>query len=182
MGERAAVRQEAPAARADSAAGGAGMAQAWRLMQLDRPAEAAAAFRAVLASGAAKDRQDAAYGLSLANLRLGLTSAAEIAASAAPQTDARVSEISVEIITQRIRAAYDSGNYSDALIGLDARARMAPEQTDLMMLRGWSYYHLLRYEEAARLFEAVAASGHDEALSALGVLEGTLEAGRSGKI
>jgi cellulose synthase operon protein C len=176
-GERAAVRQEAPAGRAESAAGGAGMAQAWRLMQLDRPTEAAAAFRAVLASGNAKDRQDAAYGLSLANLRLGLTADADIAASAAPQTDARVSEISLTILTQRIRGAYNAGNYSDALIGLDARARIAPEETDLMILRGWSYYHLLRYEEAARLFEAVAASGHDEALSALGVVKAALESG-----
>jgi cellulose synthase operon protein C len=177
MNERATGRQEAPTARAESAAGGVDMAQAWRLMQLDRPTEAAAAFRAVLASGDAKDRQDAAYGLSLANLRLGLTSAAEIAASAAPQTDKRISEISVEMITQRIHAAYNSGNYSDALIGLDARARIAPEQTDLMILRGWSYYHLLRYEEAARLFEAIAASGHDEALSALGVVKAALESG-----
>jgi cellulose synthase operon protein C len=177
MDERAAVRQEAPAARAESAAGGAGMAQAWRLMQLDRPTEAAAAFRAILASGAARDRQDAAYGLSLANLRLGLTSAAEIAASAAPQTDKHISEIGVEIITQRIHAAYNSGNYSDALIGLDARARIAPEQTDLMILRGWSYYHLLRYEEAVRLFEAVAASGHDEALAALGIVKAALVSG-----
>jgi hypothetical protein len=177
MNERATGRQEAPTARAESAAGGVDMAQAWRLMQLDRPTEAAAAFRAVLTSGDAKDRQDAAYGLSLANLRLGLTSAAEIAASAAPQTDKRISEISVEIITQRIHAAYNSGNYSDALIGLDARARIAPEQTDLMILRGWSYYHLLRYEEAARLFEAIAASGHDEALSALGVVKAALESG-----
>ena len=177
MNERAAGRHEAPTARAESAAGGVDMVQAWRLMQLDRPTEAAAAFRAVLTSGDAKDRQDAAYGLSLANLRLGLTSAAEIAASAAPQTDKRISEISVEIITQRIHAAYNSGNYSDALIGLDARARIAPEQTDLMILRGWSYYHLLRYEEAARLFEAIAASGHDEALSALGVVKAALESG-----
>jgi len=177
MGERAAVRQAAPATRAKCASGGAGMAKAWCLMQLNRPTEAAAAFRAVLASGDTKGRQDAAYGLSLANLRLGLTADADIAASAAPQTDARVSEIGLAILTQRIRAAYNAGNYSDALIGLDARARLAPEQTDLMMLRGWSYYHLLRYEEATRLFEAVAASGHDEALSALGVVKGALGRG-----
>jgi hypothetical protein len=180
-GERAAVLQAAPAARAESAAGGAGMAQAWRLMQFDRPTEAAAVFRAVLASGNAKDRQDAAYGLSLANLRLGLTTDADIAASAAPQTDARVSEVGLAILTQRIRAAYNASNYSDALIGLDARARIAPEQTDLMMLRGWSYYHLLRYEEAARLFDALAASGHDEALSALGIVKAALGGGGGGR-
>ena len=61
--------------------------------------------------------------------------------------------------------------------GLDARARIAPEQTDLMILRGWSYYHLLRYEEAVRLFEAVAASGHDEALAALGIVRAALVSG-----
>jgi cellulose synthase operon protein C len=153
---------------------GVAISQAWGLMQLDRPAEAAAAFRAILSNGPSTERGDAAYGLSLANLRLGLATDAEIAAQAAPQTNARVSEIGLEILTQRIRAAYNAGDYAGALNGLDARTRVAPEQIDLMMMRGWSYYHLTRYEEAARLFEAVAASGHDEALSALGVAKAAL--------
>lgn len=181
-GDQVAVRQSAPTARTGCASGGAArMAQAWCLMQLDRPTEAATAFRAVLASGNSKERRDAAYGLSLANLRLGLTAEADIAASAAPQSNTRVGELSLAILTQRIRAAYNAGNYTEALIGLDARARIAPEQIDLMMLRGWSYYHLLRYEEAARLFEAVAASGHDEALSALGVVKTALGVGGAGR-
>jgi Flp pilus assembly protein TadD len=123
-----------------------------------------------LATGTTKVRQDASYGLSLANLQLGLTSDADIAASASPQTNRRVQEMGLAILTQRIRAAYTAGNYADALIDLDVRARAAPEQTDLMMLRGWSYYHLQRFDEAAQVFEAVAASGNDEALSALGVV------------
>ena len=74
---------------------------------------------------------------------------AEIAAQAAPQTNARVSEIGLDA-TRRIRAAYNAGDYAGALNGLDARTRVAPGQgADLMMMRGWSYYHLTRYEEAA---------------------------------
>jgi cellulose synthase operon protein C len=175
--ERGASRQAAPAARAECGSGRVGIGQAWCLMQLGRPAAAAAAFRAVLAKGSSKDRQDAAYGLSLADVSLGLTADADIAISAAPQTNARVSEISLAILTQRIRTAYAAGNYADALVGLGARTRFAPETTDLMMLRGWSYFHLLRYEEAAQVFEAVAASGHDEAVLALGVVKGALGGG-----
>jgi cellulose synthase operon protein C len=166
-GERAAVRQAAPAARAECARGGAGTTQGWCLMQLDRPTEAAAAFRALLATGSAKERSDAAYGLSLAYLRLGLTAQADIAASAAPKTDERVSQIRLAVLTQQIQAAYNAGDYSDALIDLDARARLAPEEAGMMSLRGWSYFHLQRYEEAERLFEALVASGDQEAVSAL---------------
>jgi len=176
--ERAAARQDTPAARGDCASGTAGMTQAWCLMQRDRPAEAAAAFRAVLASGSPKDRADAAYGLSLADLRQGLTADAEVAASAAPQTEARASQVSLDILTQRIGAAFRAGNYAEALTALDARARITPETTDLMMMRGWSYYHLHRYDEAARLFEAVAATGYDGALQALDVAKAALGNGR----
>jgi tetratricopeptide (TPR) repeat protein len=166
-GERAAVRRSAPAARGEWAQGAAGTAQAWRLMQLDRPTEAAAAFRAMLATGSARERSDAAYGLSLAYLKLGLTTEADTAASAAPQTNERVSEIRLAVLGQRIQAAYNAGDYTDALIDLDSRARLAPELTYLMSLRGWSYYHLERYEEAERLFEALVASGNQDAVSAL---------------
>jgi hypothetical protein len=64
------------------------------------------------------------------------------------------------------------------VIDLDIRAHMAPEQTDLMMLRGWSYFHLHRLDEAARVFEAVAATGQDAAISALGTVQAALRAGR----
>ena len=67
-------------------------------------------------------------------------------------------------------------NTREALIDLDARARMAPEPIDLMMLRGWSYFHLFRYVEARRVWEALAATGHDEATTALAVLEARIRA------
>jgi cellulose synthase operon protein C len=177
--ERPANRETAPASGQD-ASGGAGLERAWRLMKLDRPAEAAAAFRAKLATANSKERQEAAYGLSLANLRMGLTDEADVASRAAPQTSARVGEIRLAILTQRIRTAYGAGAYADALAGLDIRAGLANEQIDLMVLRGWSYYHLQRYEEAVRVFEAIAASGHDEALSALGIARSAAHRGGRG--
>ena len=141
-----------PAVAAAPGAGsvdGPALTHGWRLMQLDRPSEAVIAFKAALAGGAAKQRQDAAYGLSLAYLRLGLIADASAASSQSPQNGARGGELRVDILTQRIRAAYEFGHYDEALIGLDARSRLAPEETDLMMLRGWSYYHLHRYRESA---------------------------------
>ena len=146
---------------------GGGMAGAWCMMQLDRPAEAVTRFRAVLSNGSAKDRQDAAYGLSLAYLRLGLTSEAAAASSQAPQPGGRVKELSTAILTQRILADYQAGRYADALIGLDSRAHLAPEQTDLLILRGWCYFHLHRYGESKQVFTAAAATGRADAASAL---------------
>jgi tetratricopeptide (TPR) repeat protein len=167
-------RTSAPGAGCGST--GAGMSQAWCLMQLDRPGEAALAFRAILSTGTSKERQDAAYGLSLAELRAGLTADAEVAGSAARQPDARVRDLRLALVTQRITEAYNAGSYADALIYLDARARMQPEPVNLMKLRGWSYFHLRRYEEATRIFEAVvASSGDEDALSALNVVKAALK-------
>jgi tetratricopeptide (TPR) repeat protein len=143
------------------------MAGAWCMMRLNRPAEAVTRFRAVLSNGSAKDRQDAAYGLSLAYLRLGLTSEAAAASSQAPQPGGRVKELSTAILTQRIVADYQAGRYADALIGLDSRAHLVPEQTDLLILRGWCYFHLNRYDESKQVFTAAAATGRADAASAL---------------
>jgi tetratricopeptide (TPR) repeat protein len=140
-------------------------------MQLDRPAAAVEAFRLSLASGAAKERQDAAYGLAQAYLRLGLPVTADNTAALSPQSDERSRDLKLSILTARIRQAYDIGRYGEALIGLDSRAAIAPEPADLMSLRGWSYFQLQRYDEARRVFEALAAAGHEGALSALSVVQ-----------
>jgi hypothetical protein len=136
-------------------------------MKLDRAAEAATAFRDALSRGSAKDRQSAAYGLSLAYMRLGLLDQAAAASTQAPLPGGQARQLNTAISTQRIIADYQAGRYSEALIGLDARSGVAPEQTDLLMVRGWSYYHLLRYREARQVFEAVAATGNAEARSAI---------------
>lgn len=171
-------RPAAPMAATSSGRGGCagGLAGGWCLMKLDRPSEAVIAFQNALASGSAQQRQDAAYGLSLAYLRLGLTSQAAAASTQASQPTGRARELNLSILTQRILSDYQGGRYSEALMGLDSRARLAPEQTDLLMVRGWSYFHLQRFAEARRVFEAVAATGNS---AAAGAVEAVREATRS---
>lgn len=147
-----------------------GLAGGWCLMGLDRPAEAAIAFQSATTSGSIKDRQDAAYGLSLAYLRLGLTSQASIASTQAPLPAARARDLNLSILTQHIISDYQAGRYAAVLTGLDTRATLAPEQTDLLLLRGWSYYHLQRFAESRRVFEALAAAGNPDAVQGLAAI------------
>ncbi len=162
-------RRAAPAAPSSARQGGCagGVAAGWCLMKLDRPLEAVTAFRNALSSGSARDRQDAAYGLSLAYLRLGLTAQAAAASTQAPLPSGRARELTLAILNQRIIADYQAGRYAEALTGLDTRAGLVPEQTDLLMVRGWSYFHLQRFTEARRVFEAVAATGNSAAAAAV---------------
>ncbi|RFB78774.1 cellulose synthase [Methylovirgula sp. 4M-Z18] len=145
---------------------GSDLAGGWCLMNLHRDAQAAEVFRHVATAGSAKDRPEAAYGLSLADLRMGLTSQAASATTEAPQTAPRAKELNVAVLTQRANAEYEAGHYAQALSDLDKRAHLVPEQPDLRMLRGWSYYHLNRFDEAEQTFEALAAAGFPKADSA----------------
>jgi Flp pilus assembly protein TadD len=140
-------------------------------MDLNRPAEAAIAFEIALLSTSAKTREDAAYGASLANLRSGVTDRASVAAAAAPMSNKRRAELTLSILTQQATAAYTDGRYVEAILALDERARLAPEQTDLMMLRGWSYYKLGRYPDARRIFQAVANTGVADATNGLAAVQ-----------
>jgi len=143
----------------------------WCLMDLNRPAEAAVAFEIALLSASAKTREDAAYGATLANLRTGVTDRASVAASAAPMSKKRQAELNLSILTQQATGAYTDGRYVEAILALDERARHAPEQTDLMMLRGWSYFKLGRYPEARRIFSAVAQTGVADAQNGLAAVQ-----------
>lgn len=128
----------------------------WCLMELDRPAEAVVAFnRATTAGGASPTTSEAAYGKSLAYLRLGLTDEGAVAAAQAPQTRQRRIDLGEQILNQRAIAAYQAGRYNEALILMNERNRLVPETYDLMMLRGWAYLNLGRFDEARQLFEAV---------------------------
>ncbi len=152
---------------AGSLSAGAALTHGWCLMELNRPAQAVDHFSRALQSGSENTRSQAAYGLSLAYIRLGLADEAAIAAAAAPITNRQAVELEIAILTQKATSAYDIGDYRRALDALDARARYAPERNDLLTLRAWSYYHLRRYREAERIFEAVAATGYGDAVAGL---------------
>lgn len=139
----------------------------WCLMDMNRPMEAADAFEIALKSPSRNVREDAAYGQSLAYLRLGLTKSAAVAATKSPQRPERSSELQVAILANRALSAFDSQRYREAIVYLDQRAMLQPEPTDLMVLRGYAMLKLGMMGDARRLFEAVAATGNRDGLKGL---------------
>ena len=126
----------------------------WCLMAMSRPQEASAAFDHALAAKGAK-RDDAAYGKSLALLRSKSTDEAASTAQSANLSPQRRNEIGVEVLTQRAQAAFRANRFAETLALLDQRAAFAPEQRDLLMMRGWSLYHMKNYAAAKSVFTAV---------------------------
>ncbi|WP_377297186.1 cellulose synthase [Rhizobium sp. SGZ-381] len=136
----------------------------WCLMDLNRPLEAVQAFEAALKSPSAAIREDAAYGQSLAYLRLGLTDNAAVAATKAPQRPARAAELQVSILGNRALSAFQAGRYREALVYLDQRAALKTETTDLMVLRAYAYQELGISAGARQIFEVLAETGNKDAL------------------
>lgn len=134
----------------------------WCLMELNRPLEAVAAFDHAIEKGGASSREEAAYGKTLAYLRKDLTAQAAMAAAEAPQTSARRVELQATILAQRAVAAYRNGRYVEVILALGERGRIVPEQNDLMLIKGWSYYKLGRYNDAEQIFRAVQRTGFSE--------------------
>ncbi len=141
--------------------------QGWCLMDANRPAEALKAFGAALAGGQSTVRSDAAYGQSLAYLRMGLTDNAAVSATKSGMDKTKATELQIAILTDRALAAYNNGQYEKALILLDQRARFATERNDLMVIRGYAYLNLKRYAEAVQVFEGPASTGHRDAVRGL---------------
>jgi len=146
------------------------LTRGWCLMELNRPIEAADAFDVALRTSYGQVAQDAAYGKTLAYLRAGLTDQAAASAAQTSQAVPRAIELKTEILTQRAIGSYNDGRYVETLLMLDERSRIAPEQNDLMMMRGWSYFHLRRWNDAKTIFVAVAGTGSREAQRALATL------------
>jgi tetratricopeptide (TPR) repeat protein len=146
--------------------GDSALTRGWCLMEINRPLEAVAAFDQAIATGSSRAREEAAYGKSLAYLRKNLTSEAAIAAADAPQTRERRVELGASILTQRALAAYRDGRYVETLLALSERARIVPEQNDLLLIRGWSYLKLGRYDDAEKVFRAVQQTGYSEEAAA----------------
>lgn len=143
------------------------LSRGWCLMDINRPMEAISAFETALQSPVRKDREDAAYGQSLAYLRAGLSSNAAVAATKAPQNRQRAAELQMAILADRALSAFDAGRYRETLIYLDQRAQLQQERIDLMVLRGYSYFNLKMYGDATRIFEAAAATGSRDAARGL---------------
>jgi tetratricopeptide (TPR) repeat protein len=87
-------------------------------------------------------------------------------AAEAPQTRERRVELGASILTQRALAAYRDGRYVETLMALSERARIVPEQNDLLLIRGWSYVRLGRYNDAEKVFRAVQQTGYSEEAAA----------------
>ncbi|TCU15402.1 cellulose synthase [Rhizobium sullae] len=135
------------------------LSRGWCLMDLNRPMEAVAAFERALQGSQRRTREDAAYGQSLAYLRVGLSNNAAVAATRAPQSRERAAELQVAILADRALAAYGAKRYRETLIYLDQRAQIKRETVDLMVLRGYCYLNLKMYGDAGRIFTAAAATG-----------------------
>ncbi|MET3854265.1 hypothetical protein ABIE40_001354 [Rhizobium sp. OAE497] len=166
----AAVQQTARAPRgcattidASMLSPGDALTRGWCLMDLNRPMEAIAAFETALKSPARQNREDAAYGQSLAYLRAGLSNNAAVSATRAPQNRQRAAELQVAILADRALSAYGAKRYRETLIYLDQRAQLKQETIDLMVLRGYCYLNLKMYGDATRVFEAAAATGSKDA-------------------
>jgi tetratricopeptide (TPR) repeat protein len=136
------------------------LSRGWCLMDLNRPMEAIEAFEVALTGPAGKVREDAAYGQSLAYLRAGLANNAAVAAAKAPLSHQRAAELQVAILADRALTAFAAKRYQETLIYLDQRAQLQQERIDLMVLRGYCYLNLKMYDDAERIFNAVAATGN----------------------
>ncbi|MEI2298667.1 cellulose synthase [Ensifer sp. MJa1] len=153
----------------------AALTRGWCLMDLNRPLEAAEAFEVALQAPASQIREDAAYGQSLAYLRAGLTSKAAVSATKSTQSRGRIDELQTAILADRAIAAFDAKRYREALLFLDQLGQISTRRQDLMVLRGYSYMNLKRFEEARRVFEALAATGNRDAMQGLAAVEATQE-------
>ncbi len=136
-------------------------------METNRPAEALKAFEAAIEGGQSTVKSDAAYGQSLAYLRMGLTDHAAVSATKSSMDRPRATELQVSILADRAVSAFQSKRYAETLLLLDQRARLADERTDLMVLRGYSYLAMRRYGEAAQIFESLTAIGNQDGIKGL---------------
>ncbi|MDH7802022.1 MULTISPECIES: cellulose synthase [unclassified Rhizobium] len=139
----------------------------WCLMGTNRPAEALKAFESAIEGGQSTVKSDAAYGQSLAYLRMGLTDHAAVSATKSRMDRPRATELQVSILADRAVSAFQSKRYAETLLLLDQRARLADERSDLMVLRGYSFLAMRRYADAAQIFESLASIGNQDGIKGL---------------
>lgn len=152
--------------------GAAALARGWCLLNLKRPASAMQAFEAAMRTGTGQVAADAAAGKAYAAMQQGLTAEASAAATSAALPPARRRELTAQLLAERFYAQYEAKNYNAALITLQERAKYAPETTDLMLMRGWSYFNSGRYSDARKVFSALyKVNRSPQALSGLSAID-----------
>lgn len=139
----------------------------WCLMDLNRPMEAALAFEDTITSGNGSLRQDGGYGQALAYLRAGLPDKAAATVARVPQRPERAAELQISILGDKAVKTFKVGQYRQVLALLDQRARLAPEQSDLLLLRAYAYQKLGYWTEARQVFQALADTGNRAGLRGL---------------
>ncbi|HEV7337755.1 MAG TPA: hypothetical protein VGO06_17430 [Bosea sp. (in: a-proteobacteria)] len=152
---REAARATSPGSCGSGNSGAAALARGWCLLNLKRPASAMQAFEAAMRTSTGQVAADAAAGKAYAAIQQGLTTEASAAAASAALPPARRRELQALLLAERFYAQYDAKNYNAALITLGERAKYAPETTDLMLMRGWSYFNSGRYWDARKVFSAL---------------------------
>ncbi|MBE7184135.1 MAG: cellulose synthase [Methylobacterium mesophilicum] len=135
----------------------------WCLLNLKRPLEAGDAFERALLTRNPRDKQDAAYGQSLAYMQAGLINKATLSASKSRQSQQRSTELQIALLAARANDAFQAKRYAETLIALDERARLMPEDIGLMALRGYALLGLNRFNDAEQIFSAAATAGSDNA-------------------
>jgi tetratricopeptide (TPR) repeat protein len=150
--------------------GRAALDRGWCLMDLDRPLEAVPAFERAMSAASADVRRDAAYGQSLAYLKVDLVDKAAVAATREPQPQARRIELQTALLTAQAVNALDAKRPVETLMALDQRSRLAPDRVDLLILRGYAYLDLGRLSDAEKVFAAAAKAGSREGVRGVNIV------------
>jgi hypothetical protein len=100
----------------------------------------------------------------LAYLRAGLVGKAAVAATQAKQDSVRSIELQRAILSSRALNAFDAGHANETIVYLDQLTRIQRPRSDLLVLRAYANLKLNRRAEAKRIFEALAATGDQDAI------------------
>ena len=82
----------------------------------------------------------------------GAQSLSDVAWTPMPSRPVLPSSNDPAVLAQRAQQFFNDKNYAETIETLDQRATLAPETTDMRMIRGWSLLHLKRAEEARQVF------------------------------
>ncbi len=126
----------------------------WALTNLQRPTEAGQVFAAVLEDDRTPPAlfADAAYGLALSRAARGNGVAARTLISRYNLDQEKRNAIEIAAMSQEAVAAFQRKDYVTAIATIERLEILAPIDTDLALLKGWSLFKQQRYDDAHALF------------------------------